>query len=44
MCETKAFLVPLSLVLLVAARFWVFQAHTQKKVGRHSKIERQSPF
>ena len=31
MCETKAFVVWKSLILLVAASFFIYQAHTEKK-------------
>ena len=41
MCETKAVLVSLSLILLVAASFWINQAHTENKAGQHSKIKSQ---
>ena len=42
MCETKAILVPLSLILLVAASFYIYQAHRKKRVGRHIEIKSQS--
>ena len=42
MCETKAVLV--SILLLVAATgFCIYQAHTENKVGYHSKIKTESP-
>ena len=44
MCETKAVVVSISLILLVAASFCIYQAHTEKKLGHHSKIESQGPF
>ena len=43
MSETKAFFVSLSIILLVAASFCISQAHTEKKVGHHRKIESQVP-
>ena len=43
MCQTKALVVSISLVLLVAAGFCVHQAHTENKVGHHSKIKSQGP-
>ena len=43
MCETKAVVVSVSLILLVAASFCIYQAHTQNKVGHHSKIKSQGP-
>ena len=41
MCETKAVLV--SILLLVAASFCIYQDHTENKVGHHSKIKSESP-
>ena len=41
MCETKALVVSLSTILLVAASFCIYQAHTENKVGHHSKIKSQ---
>ena len=43
MCETKAVVVSISLILLVAASFCIYQAQIEKKVGHHSKIKSQSP-
>ena len=43
MSETKAVLVWITLILLVAASFCIYQAHTEKKVGRHSEHKRQGP-
>ena len=43
MCETKAVLASISLILLVAASFCINLAHTEKKVGHHSEIEKQGP-
>ena len=42
-CETKALLVSLSVFLLVAATFRIYQAHTKNKVGHHSGIKSQGP-
>ena len=41
MCETKAVLVSLSLTLLVAAGFRIYQARKENKVGHHSEIKSQ---
>ena len=41
MCETKTVVVSISLVLLVVAGFCINQAHTENKVGHHSKIKSQ---
>ena len=43
MCDTKAVLVSISLILLVAASFCIYQAHTENKVGRHCEIKSQDP-
>ena len=43
MCETKAVVVSISLFLLGAASFCIYQAQTENKVGHHSKIKSQSP-
>ena len=43
MCETKAIVVSISLILLVAAIFSTYQAHTENEVGHHSKIKSQGP-
>ena len=43
MCERKAVVVSISLILLVAASFCLYQAHTENKVGHHSKINSQGP-
>ena len=43
MCETKAVLVPISILFPVAASFCIYQAHTENKVGHHSKIKSQGP-
>ena len=42
-CETKAIVVSISLILLVAASFSIYQAHTENKLGHHSKIKNQGP-
>ena len=41
MCEVKAVVVSISLILLVAASFCIYQAHTESKVAHHSKIKSQ---
>ena len=43
MRETEAVLVSISLILLVAASFCIYQAHTENRLGHHSKIKSQSP-
>ena len=43
MYGTKAVLVSISKLFLVAASFCIFQAHTQMKVGHHSKNKSQGP-
>ena len=44
MCdETKAFLVSLSLFLVVVASCCVYQTHPEKRVGRDIEIKSQSP-
>ena len=43
MCETKAVVVPISLILLVAASFCIYQAQTEKKVGHYSEIKSEIP-
>ena len=43
MCEAKAVVVSISLILLVAASFCKYQAQTENKVGHHSKIKSQGP-
>ena len=43
MCETKAVVVSISLFLLVAASFCIYQAQTEKKVGYYSEIKSESP-
>ena len=43
MCETKAVVVSISLILLVAAKFWIYQTHTENKVGQHREIISESP-
>ena len=39
MCETKTVVVSISLILLVAGSFCIYQAHTENKVGHHSKTK-----
>ena len=41
--ETKAVIVSISLILLVALSFCINQAQTEEKVGDHSKIKNQGP-
>ena len=43
MFETKAVVLSISLVLLVAANFCIYQAQTENKMGHHSKIKSQVP-
>ena len=43
MCETKAVVVSISLFLLVAASFCIYQAQTEKKVGYYSEMKSESP-
>ena len=43
MCEKKAVVVSISLILLVAASFRISQAHTENKVGQHREIKSESP-
>ena len=43
MCETKTVVVSISLFLLVAASFCIYQAQTGNKLGHHSKIKSQGP-
>ena len=38
MCETKAVVVSISLLLLVAASFCIYQAQAENELERHSKI------
>ena len=43
MCETKAVVVSISVFVLVAASFCIYQAHTENKVGYHRIIKSQGP-
>ena len=43
MCETKAIVVSISLILFLAASFCIYQAHTENNVGHHSRIKSQCP-
>ena len=43
MFETKAVVVSMSIIFLVAASFCIYQAQTENKVGHHSKIKSQDP-
>ena len=36
MCETKAVVISISLILQVAANFCIYQAYTENNVGHHS--------
>ena len=42
MCETKT-AVSISVFLLVAASFFIYQAYTEYKMGHHSKIKSHGP-
>ena len=43
MFETNAVVLSISLILLVAASFCIYQAQTEIKVEHHSKIKNQGP-
>ena len=43
MCETKAVVVSISSILLVEANFCIYEAHTENKLGHHSKSIGQGP-
>ena len=43
MFETKAVVVSISLILLVAASFCIYKAQTENKVGHHCNIKSQGP-
>ena len=43
MFETKTVVVSISIILLVAPSFGIYQAQTEKKMGHHSKIKSQGP-
>ena len=43
MCETKAVVVSISLILTEAASFCIYHAHTENKGGHHSKVKSQGP-
>ena len=43
MCETKAVVLSTSIILLVAASFCIYPAHTEIEVGHHSKIRSHCP-
>ena len=43
MCETKAVKVSISLILLVAAKFCLYEAQTEIKMGNYKKIKSQCP-
>ena len=44
MCETEAVVVMISIILVVAAIFCIYQAHTENKVEHHSKIKCEGPW
>ena len=43
MCDTGATVVSKTLFSLVAGNFCIYQAHTEIKVGHHSKMKSQGP-
>ena len=43
MCEAKAVVVLISIILQVVASFCKYQAHTEYKLEHHSKIKVQDP-
>ena len=43
MCETKAVVVCISIILLVTENFCIDEAHAENKVGQHSKIKSRGP-
>ena len=43
MCETKTVLVTLSIFLLGAASFCIYQAHTENKMAHHRRTKSQGP-
>ena len=43
MFQTTAVFLSISLILLAAASFCIYQAQTENKVGQHSKIKGQGP-
>ena len=43
MFETKAVVVSISLILLVAASFCIYQSQTENKMGHQSKSQIQGP-
>ena len=43
MFETKAVVVSILIILLVAASFCIYQAQTENKVGHHGEIKSESP-
>ena len=44
MCETKTVPVSLSLILLVAASFFICPTHTEEKLGHHGEIRSQDLY
>ena len=43
MFKTKAVVLSISLILLVGASFFIYQAQTENKVGHQRKIKSQGP-
>ena len=43
MFETKAVVISISKILLVAASFCIYQAQTENELGHHSEIKSQGP-
>ena len=41
MCEIKAVVLSISIILLVASSFCIYQIQAENKVGHHSKIKSQ---
>ena len=42
-CQTKTVLISVSSILLAAASFCIYQAHTRNKVGHHNETKSQGP-
>ena len=43
MCEIKAVVVSISIILLVATSFCIYQDQTENTVGHHSEIKSEGP-
>ena len=43
MCETKAIVVSISSMSMVAASFFSYQTHTENELGHYSEIKSQGP-